>query len=167
MTVEFHIDSGRHVKVTWPDGDLSDHAVALCGQIVSFMATTTRERATCACCQGRMRARWEDATRWLLGSGCGLSATTMLRCALGLPVGDVNHPRDIGDFRRCLRLVDSCLWVAAEFPRIAALSPAWEKIIFHWEALEAAEKDGDYRTFDKVLARVKLSRHPLPHGYAP
>lgn len=154
MTVEFHIDSGRRSKVTWPDGDVTDQAETLCGQLVPFTTTTTRERATCGRCRELTGVRWEDATRWLLRGHCGLSSETMLRCALGLPAADVNHPRDIYDFRRCLRLLDDCPWVRNEFPRIAGLSPTWAAIIEHWPVLVAAEEGGDYWWFVRTLTRA-------------
>lgn len=79
--------------------------------------------------------------RWFAGGQVGSSSKAMACAAADLPTRYKNdrceHPYDPGDLNRCLLLLEAVPEVREHFPKIAALSPAWARLIERWDELEA------------------------------
>ena len=61
----------------------------------------------------------------------------MALTALGSPPRFARYPLDPADFNRCLKLIKSAPEVRGAFPAIRSLDSVWEKLIDHWDELQA------------------------------
>lgn len=90
-------------------------------------------------------------TGWLANGERGLSSEAIVEHLTGEPVGGrmyaprrgrLDHPYDMGDFRRCellLRRVDLARLV---FPEMASASPKWAALVDVWgDIVSAAEEE--------------------------
>lgn len=72
---------------------------------------------------------------WIATGKVGLSSKAMAMAACGVQCPG-NHPRDAGDFQRCLLLLDAIPEIRQHFNEIAGLSPVWNRLIEDWDAIE-------------------------------
>ena len=94
---------------------------------------------------------------WLANGERGLSSEAIVEHLTGEPVGGrahaarrgrLDHPYDMGDFRRCellLRQVDLARLV---FPQMASASPQWARLVEAWAEIVETAKDENPTAFD-------------------
>lgn len=92
--------------------------------------------------------------RWLAIGQRGASSdaiVTRLRCVQ--VSGDPKaHPCDVGDFARCVRLLDEVPDLQVDLGRMADLSPVWAALVFWWPALTElflSEAPADWKTAEQ------------------
>lgn len=78
------------------------------------------------------------ALRWLADGETGASSETMAYwLAFGMKKErDFDHPRDLGDFNRCLSLLAAAPGLRPELPRMGELSSAWSALVSRWTEIE-------------------------------
>lgn len=86
-----------------------------------------------------MRSALDTKTlNWLANGETGISSSTMaFWLAFGILPDDNAHPRDVGDFNRCLLLLKEVPELRQRLPEMAKLSPHWDTLVTHWDELEA------------------------------
>ena len=85
----------------------------------------------------------QSVVNWLAASERGLSSESIVEYLYGLPILEghwrrfaPHHPLDPADLRRCLLLLAESPETAAQFPRMRAASPEWERLVDAWADLE-------------------------------
>ena len=71
---------------------------------------------------------------WFATGEIGQSSKAMAFCAAGVN-GNIDHPYDPADLRRCMLLVEQIPEIEVHFDKIAKLSDTWEQIILNWHDL--------------------------------
>lgn len=77
---------------------------------------------------------------WLAQGETGDSSKTLAFTALGIEQSDemeIDYPRDPGDFRRCVALLQAVPALRDRMGKVAALSPEWAGLVGSWDAIEA------------------------------
>ncbi len=74
---------------------------------------------------------------WLVGGKVGISSMTIVTHIAGIQ-GRFwpDTPRDSGDFRRCVDLLNAVPSLRPVFPKMAEVSPVWAKLVERWDELE-------------------------------
>lgn len=73
---------------------------------------------------------------WLLFGEVGTSSKAIVtHLTAGRVAPGFNDPADVGDFRRCEKLLRSVPTLRAELPRMASVSPVWAGLVHHWEEI--------------------------------
>ncbi|WP_321967129.1 hypothetical protein [Burkholderia cepacia] len=88
----------------------------------------------------RLKNLSDAAIQWLANGERGISSETMFTKLTGvkcLKRGEMSHPLDPSDFRRCRLLLDACPQLRDKLPKMRKLSPAWRALVRHWAELEA------------------------------
>jgi len=78
--------------------------------------------------------------KWRLDGEVGQSAAAIADTMLGHevpPGGELPHPRDIDDFRRCVLLLERIPSFRERLSRMR-ISPAWDALVDAWSDIEAA-----------------------------
>ena len=85
----------------------------------------------------------QSVVNWLAAGERGLSSESIVEYLYGLPVLEGHWrrsaphcPLDPTDLRRCLLLLAEFPETAAQFPRMRAASPEWERLVDAWADLE-------------------------------
>lgn len=75
---------------------------------------------------------------WALTGEVGVSSRAIASyLALGKVASGFNSPADLGDFRRCEKLLRAAPTLRAEFPRMAEVSPVWARLVAAWDDIAA------------------------------
>lgn len=80
---------------------------------------------------------------WLAQGETGVSSKTMAFAVLGIEKRDAfgsSHPYDPADLRRCVKLLEAVPAMRQHMDKVAALSPAWARLVSNWAALESLLK---------------------------
>lgn len=77
----------------------------------------------------------EKALWWLQNGERGMSSEAMCFCLMGKPMGNVSHPYDPDDFKRCYKLLQAVPEWKDQLHRLKTLSPAWSKLVDNWGRL--------------------------------
>lgn len=106
-----------------------------------------------------------DVIAWLAGGQRGISANTIITNVCGVDAmgrSRQSHPHDPDDLTRCVRLLERCPSVAAEFGRMRDVNPVWAGLVDAWDELVAmldAEipswRAGMWGSAPKTYARMK------------
>ncbi len=79
----------------------------------------------------------ENAVEWVINGERGVSCEFIFWHLTGVCVSDVLpsndcHPTTLSEFIRCQRLLESVTELKASFPRMALISPVWERLTLDW-----------------------------------
>jgi hypothetical protein len=91
------------------------------------------------------------ALRWALGRHVGESSKTMAAAMMGFP-NDAAHPWDVGDFWRCVRLLNAVPEWRQSLDKMKTVSPYWAVLVEHWSELEAMLGRDDRGLYDRMRA---------------
>jgi hypothetical protein len=74
---------------------------------------------------------------WLANGERGASSDTIVQHITGLPAndGDIDHPWDPGDLKRCRKLLEAVPALVPYMPRMRNASPVWAALVDHWQEL--------------------------------
>ena len=85
----------------------------------------------------------QSVVNWLVSGERGPSSESIVEYLYGLPILErhwrrsaPHHPLDPADLRQCLLLLAESPETAAQFPRMRAASPEWERLVDAWDGLE-------------------------------
>lgn len=82
---------------------------------------------------------WQrNIVQWIAQGETGISSETIAFTALGVEPRQKGYPRDPGDLRRCLVLLQQCPVAARALPVLAETSDAWAALVRQWDSLEAS-----------------------------
>lgn len=79
------------------------------------------------------------ARQWAVWGEHGGSSKAMFTALIGISLDDrvtIAHPRDVGDLRRCLLLVEQVPELADRIDMMAQLSPHWDAVVGNWTELQ-------------------------------
>jgi hypothetical protein len=79
-----------------------------------------------------------NAVAWLAHGERGISSNTVFTHLTGIDALRDWHsdiPYDPADLRRCRLLLESCPELAAAFPKMREVSPAWDALVERWDEL--------------------------------
>ena len=83
-----------------------------------------------------------DAVRWLAVGERGVSSNSIFSHLTGIDAlsgsGLMDHPYDVGDFRRCRLLLEQVPELFQEFEQMSGVSPQWAALVEAWPAICAA-----------------------------
>ncbi len=100
----------------------------------------------------------EAAVRWLAAGERGLSSDTMFSHLTGVQAGggEVHHPHDPSDLRRCLLLLEQVPSLRERFSAMSQVSPQWAALVDAWPSLSALmeEETPQWRQRKGVASRV-------------
>lgn len=106
----------------------------------------------------------QKAMHWLLNANTGLSSECLMATMLnGGPVEGKSwethfHPRDSGDFNRCVGLLDAVPEFRERLDLMKQISKEWAILVEHWEELEEllkADKQINPRSAPQTYVRMK------------
>jgi hypothetical protein len=80
---------------------------------------------------------YRNVAIWAICGETGMSSKAMAAAALGLRRSYYAHPRDPSDLNRCIKLVKAVPAIREHFPKIAAISAQYTKLIENWDSLVA------------------------------
>lgn len=78
---------------------------------------------------------------WLANGDCGLSSEAMayyLGFGIKKKEDGAFHPRDPGDFNRCLGLLRAAPALRKKLHKMAKLSKQWKRLVMAWAVIEAS-----------------------------
>jgi hypothetical protein len=79
----------------------------------------------------------QQVIEWLASGETGTSSKTMaFYLGFGVRPKDASYPLDPADFDRCLRLLEAVPALREQIPRLAMLSPEWERLAKRWDEVE-------------------------------
>lgn len=88
---------------------------------------------------------------WLLNGDTGASSRAIVEQMLNPKPGSyLNHPRDYGDFDRCIKLLELLPEFAERIDEMSAVSPEWAAIVAHWDYLTES-----YRRKESLQDRIR------------
>ena len=95
--------------------------------------------------------------RWFLKGDTGISSIAIVSAMLDKHKsirqwGD--HPRDIGDFGRCYRLLKTVPEFRSRIGEMASRSPEWESLVEHWDELCHYYEIQDNKKLKKCLKKA-------------
>jgi len=81
---------------------------------------------------------------WLASGDCGISSKTMLFAITGIPTDCYDHPHDIADVGRCVRMLRKLPFLRPKIGMVIEKFPHWMPFIDCWQHLE--------RRYDECVA---------------
>jgi hypothetical protein len=87
---------------------------------------------------------------WLASGDCGISSKTMLYAITGIPTDRHDHPHDISDVGRCVRMLRKLPFLRPKIEAVTEKFPHWMPFIDCWQHLE--------RLYDEC---IEFERLPL------
>jgi hypothetical protein len=113
------------------------------------------------------------ALEWLLSDDTGTSSRTIVAATTGLTIAfhKTGTPRDMGDFGRCVRMLDALPELRSKLYRVSERHPEWSPLIERWGELQALyrkaiELDDPNRVFRSTLAEVLEDVDRIESGHA-
>ena len=94
---------------------------------------------------------------WFLSGDTGLSSKAIVATMVGANEtacewGD--HPRDIGDFGRCYRLLKVVPDFRSRISEMSSRSPKWAALVEHWDELSYYYEMQDNKKLKKCLKKA-------------
>ena len=114
----------------------------------------------------------ERIIRWFLLYDTGISSKAMVSQMTGFNTGRQwsDHPRDGGDFGRCLSLLEAVPEFMVRIEEMAQRSPQWAVLVEHWHELTQhylSGREGMYERMSQILAKApNKNRIDLGNGAA-
>jgi hypothetical protein len=141
-----HMDEGAVIDIT-ASNRLGAHLVVGLPQDIEILLANTPLRT--------LEEPWlsqvgEGAAAWVATGAVGTSSNWMLHCMTGFnalgwlhhrgpaSTPDLGHPRDIGDFARCRRLLEAQPNLQERLGTVAQSDPTWALFIDHWSEICAS-----------------------------
>lgn len=86
---------------------------------------------------------------WFGTGKVGCSSKAMALAVCDAP-NEADHPHDPADFNRCLLFLDAVPEARQHMGKVAALSPAWARLVQRWDDIEASFMDEVGRNWSKA-----------------
>lgn len=103
----------------------------------------------------------EKIARWFVDGEVGLSSKTMAAyLGFGIIPKRISYPHDVGDFRRCVQLLDCAPELREKIKEMRNLGNVWRALAENWQELEIRyrEEKGSgscpktYELLEKILS---------------
>ena len=78
---------------------------------------------------------------WIFTENPGLSSMAIAAKMAGIDCGEVSHPYDPADLRRCIEFLDFVPGTRERLSEMCEVSPQWFRLVTAWEALELKLKE--------------------------
>jgi hypothetical protein len=112
-----------------------------------------------------MSSEEKQCLEWLASGDCGISSKTMLFALTGIPAGDRDHPHDIADVGRCVRMLRELPFLRPKIGMVIEKFPHWMPFIDCWEHLERLYDD--CVKFERLDAAEKAAEEKRKHFKSP
>jgi hypothetical protein len=97
-------------------------------------------------------------TSWLASGERGLSSDAIVSRLTGERVGRYSHgdhPWDLGDFRRCERLLGAVPLARMALPLMADVSPHWAALVEQWDEIAALDKTDPAGAYKRIRTALE------------
>jgi hypothetical protein len=84
---------------------------------------------------------------WLFTGNVGASSKAIAAQMAGINCGEISHPRDPADLRRCVEFLEFVPGAKERFGEMSGVSPQWFRLVTAWNSLtETLKKEMACRT---------------------